>query len=255
MIKKTALITGATAGIGLATAQRLAKEGYRIIINGRRLDRLQQIKKQLDETGAETLISAFDVRENDEVVHAIEDLPQEWKQIDVLINNAGLGQSFTSLEKGLEEDWDRMIDTNFKGLLHVSRAVMPQMVERKSGHIINIGSTAAKQVKADTNVYSATKYAVDALTKAMRTDLLEHGIKVTAINPGIVATEFALVKAKGNHHEAKDAYTKLTPLYPEDVADAIVFVLSRPAHVNINDMLLTTQVEADLNNRLDKIIV
>jgi len=249
---KTALITGATSGIGKACAHTFAQQGYRLILVARRENELVKIAKHLADKYAiavETLVA--DVRDNAVLTQVLESLPEDWKAIDVLVNNAGLSQGLDPIDKGDTNDWDTMIDTNVKGLLYVTRIVSAWMVSRKRGHIINIGSIAGKEVYPNGNVYCATKHAVDALNKGMRMDLLPHGIKVTAINPGMVETEFSLVRFKGDEDKAKKVYEGLEPLLADDIAEAIWFVVSRPAHVNINDMLImpTAQASATLVQR------
>lgn len=249
---KTALITGATSGIGKACAHTFAKEGYRLILVARRENELVKIAKHLADKYAvavETLVA--DVRDNAALTQVLESLTEDWKAVDVLVNNAGLSQGLDPIDKGDTNDWDTMIDTNVKGLLYVTKIVSGWMVSRKKGHIINIGSIAGKEVYPNGNVYCATKHAVDALNKGMRMDLLPHGIKVTAINPGMVETEFSVVRFKGDEDKAKKVYEGLEPLLADDIADAIWYVVSRPAHVNINDMLImpTAQASATLVQR------
>ncbi len=242
---KTALITGATSGIGKATARILAKNNYKLIITGRRKERLEQLQKEIEaeyETGVHVL--AFDIQDNTAVTKALASLPDEFSKIDLLINNAGLAAGFGSIHEGDTEDWERMINTNLKGLLYISRAVMPQMVERKSGQIINISSVAGREVYPGGNVYCATKYGVDALTKSMRTDLLPYNIKVSSISPGKVETEFSLVRFGGDAQKAKNEYTGFTPLYAEDIAETVEFLVTRPAHVNINDIFIMPTAQA-----------
>lgn len=251
---RTVLITGASSGIGAACAQVLAKEGnYRLILCARRTDRLETLRKEIQAQYPSIDIHTFilDVRDNTKVKEAIEILPSEWKNIDILINNAGLSQGLDALQDGDTDDWDRMIDTNVKGLLYVSRAVIPLLKQSTHAHIINIGSIAGKEVYPNGNVYCATKHAVDALNKAMRIDLLPFGIKVTAINPGMVETEFSEVRFKGDKEKAKNVYHGVVPLSGTDIADTISFVLSRPAHVNINDLLImpTAQATGSIVNR------
>ncbi|MGE7778122.1 SDR family NAD(P)-dependent oxidoreductase [Chitinophaga sp. NPDC101104] len=243
---KTALITGATAGFGEACAERFAREGYRLIVTGRRQERLAALKQKLEEGfGTEVMPLEFDVRSRDAVTAALESLPDNWRQIDVLVNNAGLALDLSTIDEGNVDDWETMIDTNVKGLLYVSRTVIPWMKARKSGHVINIGSTAAKIVYAKGNVYCATKAAVDALSQGMRIDLLPHGIKVTAVHPGAAETEFSLVRFKGDESRAKDVYTGFQPLNAEDVADVVWYCASLPAHVCINDLVVTATAQAN----------
>lgn len=243
-MKKTVLITGATAGIGLATAHLLATEGYRLILCGRRKERLQELKQELAASSAAVHTLSFDVRNRQAVEEALNSLPANFKTIDVLLNNAGNAHGLDSIAEGNPDDWDAMIDINVKGLLYVSKSIIPQMVERKAGHIINIGSIAGKEVYPKGNVYCASKHAVDALNMGMLQDLNPYGIKVTAINPGLVETEFSLVRFKGDEDRAKSIYQGYQPLHPEDVAEVVLFALSRPAHVNISDLILLPTAQA-----------
>jgi 3-hydroxy acid dehydrogenase / malonic semialdehyde reductase len=245
-MKKTVFITGATSGFGKACAQRFAREGYRVLINGRRAELLHQLQQELQTNHhADVLPLVFDVRNREQVFHHINTLPKEWKQIDVLINNAGLAAGRDSFDEAGLEDWETMIDTNIKGLLYVSRAVLPFMTSQKKGHIINIGSTAAKEVYEKGNVYCATKAAVDSISKAMRIDLLPHQIKVTAIHPGAAETEFSMVRFKGDQAKADAVYAGYTPLGAEDVADVVYYTTTLPAHVCINDLVLTCTAQAN----------
>ena len=242
-MKKTALITGATSGIGLATAKRLAHEGYQLILCGRRLERLEQLQHELlIQTKVHTL--PFDVRDKNAVFNAIDSLPNEFTSIDVLINNAGNAHGLDPIEKGNLDDWDAMIDINVKGLLYVSKAIISKMIAQKLGHIINIGSTAAKEVYPNGNVYCASKHAVDALNQGMRMDLNQYGIRVGAIHPGMVETEFSEVRFKGDKERATKVYQGFKPLQAEDIADIIHFVISRPYHVNIADILVMSTAQA-----------
>ncbi|SEA83485.1 NADP-dependent 3-hydroxy acid dehydrogenase YdfG [Flavobacterium gillisiae] len=242
-MSKTALITGATSGIGKATAQILAKNNYKIILCGRREDRMAELEKELSElTAVHTLL--FDVRDKKAVSESIASLPEAFSTIDILINNAGNAHGLDPIQTGDLDDWDAMIDINVKGLLYVSKAIIPQMIERKSGHIINIGSTAAKEVYPNGNVYCATKHAVDALNQGMRMDLNPFGIRVGAIHPGMVQTEFSEVRFKGDTDRAEKVYQGFTPLQPEDIADIIHFVVSRPYHVNIADLVVMSTAQA-----------
>jgi NADP-dependent 3-hydroxy acid dehydrogenase YdfG len=244
-MSKIALVTGATAGIGKATAELLVKKGYRVIITGRREHVLNEIADRLLlQHNGSVLALNFDIRNKAEVDAAIDGLPEDWKAIDVLINNAGLAAGLSAIQDGDNQDWEQMIDTNIKGLLYISKAVSQGMIERKSGHIINIGSIAGREVYPNGNVYCATKHAVDALTKAMRVDMLEYGIKVTQIAPGAVETEFSMVRFKGDEEKANAVYDGYTPLKAIDIAETIEFVLSRPSHVNINDMLIMPTAQA-----------
>jgi len=242
-MSKTALITGATSGIGKATAQILAKNNYKIILCGRREDRMAELEKELSKlTAVHTLL--FDVRDKKAVSESIASLPESFSTIDILINNAGNAHGLDPIQNGDLDDWDAMIDINVKGLLYVSKAIIPQMIERKSGHIINIGSTAAKEVYPNGNVYCATKHAVDALNQGMRMDLNPFGIRVGAIHPGMVQTEFSEVRFKGDTDRAEKVYQGFTPLQPEDIADIIHFVVSRPYHVNIADLVVMSTAQA-----------
>lgn len=245
MMKKTALITGATSGIGKAIALKLGGEGYNIIITGRRQDRLEELEKEIEtKYGVNVLSLIFDVRVYSQVEEAIMNLPEEWLNIDVLVNNAGLAVGLNPIHEGVVEDWERMIDTNIKGLLYVTRLVSPGMVKRKSGHIVNLGSIAGKDTYANGNVYCATKHAVDALSKAMRIDLLPYGIRVTQICPGAVNTEFSVVRFKGDQDRANKVYEGFCPLYAADIANAVHYVVSQPAHIDIQDMLVMPTAQA-----------
>lgn len=242
---KIALITGATAGIGEACALTFAEQRYNLILVGRRTERLKSLAEKLhSEFGIQTQLLIIDVR-NSKEVQTLESLPEEWKNIDVLINNAGLSQGLDPIQDGSIDDWDTMIDTNIKGLLYVTKIVSGWMVAKKSGHIINIGSIAGKETYAKGNVYCATKHAVDSLNKAMRIDLLPYGIKVTAIHPGAVETEFSEVRFHGDSDRAKKVYDGFVPLSAQDIADTIWFVVSRPAHVNINEMTVMPTAQAN----------
>ncbi|MBL7964584.1 MAG: SDR family oxidoreductase [Flavobacteriales bacterium] len=250
----TILITGATAGFGEATARLFAANGWRVIITGRRKERLEALRKELEglhgRVEGPPVVHAlhFDVRVNTAVEAAISSLPEEWKAIDVLVNNAGLAAGMEPIHEGSLEDWERMVDTNVKGLLFVSRAVIPGMVARKAGHIINIGSTAGKEVYPNGNVYCATKFAVDALTKGMRQDLLPHGIKVTQIAPGLAETEFSVVRFHGDTTRASRTYEGLEPLHAEDIARLVLFAATQPPHVCINDLVVTPTAQAGSNH-------
>lgn len=249
--KRIALITGATSGIGEATAKLLAKNNFKLILCGRRKERLALLTEELSkETEVKTL--SFDVRHKAAIHTAIISLGDDWKNIDILINNAGNAHGLDPIQSGNTDDWDAMMDINVKGLLYVSREILPGMVERKAGHIINLGSIAGKEVYPNGNVYSASKFAVDALSKGMRLDLNAYGIKVTAIHPGLVETEFSLVRFKGDSDRAASAYKGIQPLTGHDIADLILFVLTRPAHVVIADLVVfpAAQASATLVNRL-----
>ncbi|HAF30802.1 MAG TPA: NAD(P)-dependent oxidoreductase [Bacteroidales bacterium] len=245
-MNRIALITGATSGIGRATAITLSQNNFDVIITGRRKELLDDLKKEIKEKSSGKIhILNFDVRNQEEVDKAIDSLPEEWQDIDVLVNNAGLAVGLNHIQEGVIDDWERMIDTNVKGLLYVTRKIAPRMVEKKHGHIINIGSTAGKEAYEKGNVYCGTKHAVDAITKGMRIDLLQHKIKVTAINPGMVETEFSLVRFKGDKDKAESVYKGFTPLYGKDIADAVLYVVTRPEHVCVNDMIITATAQAN----------
>lgn len=241
--KKTALITGATSGIGEATARVFAQNGIRLIICGRRIDRLDTLKSEL-ETQTEIHTLSFDVRDKADVFEKITNLPQEFQNIDILVNNAGNAHGMASIQDGNIDDWDAMIDINVKGLLYVSKAIIPNMVAQNHGHIVNIGSIAGKEAYPNGNVYCASKFAVDALNQGMRMDLYKHNIKVSAINPGMVETEFSLVRFKGDEQRAKQVYNGLQPLIPYDIAECIWFAVTRPAHVNVVDILVLASAQA-----------
>ncbi len=240
---RIALITGATSGIGKATAILFAVEGINLILCGRRQDRLEALQKELAKQTKVTTLN-FDVRDKDKVFEAIASLPSEFANIDILINNAGNAHGLDPINEGSTDDWDAMLDINVKGLLYVSKAVIPNMTERKSGHIINIGSTAGKEVYLNGNVYCASKHAVDALTTGMRMDLNPYGIKVGAVNPGAVETEFSNVRFKGDGEKADAVYNGFKPLDAEDVAETLYFVVTRPPHVNIADLIITPTAQA-----------
>jgi NADP-dependent 3-hydroxy acid dehydrogenase YdfG len=242
---RTVLITGATSGIGKATAYLLAEHGFRLILCGRRKERLQVIESDL-KTKIEIRTCCYDVRNRSIVEKTLEGLPETWRNIDVLINNAGNAHGLAPIHEGNIDDWDAMMDSNVKGLLYVSRVILPGMVQRRRGHIINIGSLAAKEVYPSGNVYCASKFAVDAITKGMRIDLNDYNIKVTAIHPGLVETEFSLVRFKGDEQKARDVYKGMKPLTSEDIAEIILFVLTRPTHVNIADLLVLPTAQASV---------
>lgn len=248
-----ALITGATAGIGKATAELFAKNGYNVIITGRRKERLEEFSSHLKtKYKVDVLTLNFDVRKFSEVEAEVNSIPADWKKINVLVNNAGLAVGLGPIQEGIVDDWERMIDTNIKGLLYITRTLAPLMIQNGFGHIVNIGSIAGKEVYANGNVYCATKHAVDALNKAMRIDMLPHGIKVTGIHPGMVETEFSIVRYKGDEERAKNVYKGLQPLTAEDIADTIYWAASRPAHVNISDVIITPTVQANATNTIRK---
>lgn len=237
-MKKIALITGATSGIGRATALRAAEIGYDLIITGRRQELLNELATEIRRQGREVLPLCFDIRKAEEVKKAITDLEEKWQNIAVLVNNAGLAVGTSPIQEGIIDDWERMIDTNVKGLLYITREIAPLMIRNNNGHIVNIASIAGKEVYPGGNVYCATKHAVDALSKAMRTDMLKHNIKVTNIAPGMVETEFSIVRYKGDTEAAKNVYKGMTPLTNEDIADTIIFAITRPAHVCLNDIVI-----------------
>jgi hypothetical protein len=249
-MQQTALITGATSGIGKETARIFAKNNINLIICGRRTEKLQELKQELSAlTKVHTL--QFDVRYKEQVQEAISNLPDAFKHIDILINNAGNAHGLNSIQEGSIDDWDAMIDGNVKGLLYVSKAIIPQMVDRNNGFILNIGSIAGKDVYPNGNVYCASKFAVNALNKGMRIDLNKHNIRVSAIHPGLVETEFSDVRFKGDTNKAKTVYQGYKALQPEDIADIIYFVISRPYHVNIEDLVVypTAQATATILNK------
>lgn len=245
-MSKIVLVTGATAGIGEATATRFASEGYDLIVTGRRKERLDELKQDLEmKYHGRVLALHFDVRNKEEVATYLENLPEEWKNIDILVNNAGLASGLNPIQDGDTDDWEKMIDTNIKGLLYVTRAVAPGMKERRKGHIINLSSIAGKEAYPNGNVYCGTKHAVEAIGKGMRMDLLPYGIKVTQICPGAVETEFSVVRFHGNEERAGQVYAGFEPLHAEDIAGAIYYAASLPPHVNINDMLIMPTAQAN----------
>ena len=252
MPNKIAFITGASSGIGMAIAKRFAKEGINLILNARRLDRLEKLKLELEsENGIKILLCPFDIRHRNEIESAISQIPNDWKDIYFLINNAGLASGLGNLHEGDVEDWEKMIDTNVKGLLYISRIILPGMVERKSGHVVNISSIAGKEVYANGNVYCASKFAVDALSRGMRIELSPHNVKVTSINPGAVETEFSIVRFHGDKERADKVYEGFDNLLAEDIADAAYYAISRPQRMNINEMIVmpTAQPVATIINR------
>ena len=242
-MRKTALITGATSGIGRATARIFAAHGIDLILCGRRQERLLELQQELSPL-VDVLPLVFDVRDKAEVFKKITSLPEQFSKIDILINNAGNAHGLSPIDQGDIEDWEAMMDINVKGLLYISKAIIPTMIANKAGHIINIGSTAAKEVYPNGNVYCASKHAVDALNQAMRIDLHHHGIRVGAIHPGLVETEFSEVRFKGDTEKAKKVYQGYTPLTPEDIAEIIYFVVTRPFHVNIADLIVMPSDQA-----------
>ncbi|MCT4599502.1 MAG: SDR family NAD(P)-dependent oxidoreductase [Marinifilaceae bacterium] len=245
-MNKIALVTGSTSGIGEACARTLAKLGYNLIIVGRREERLLKLKKELEESfNSDIYTIQLDVRNQGNVETAINNLPSNWKNIDLLINNAGLAVGTSDIQEGVVDDWERMIDTNIKGLLYISRSIAPLMIKNQKGHIINISSIAGKEVYPGGNVYCATKHAVEALTKGMRIDMLKHDIKVSSIAPGMVETEFSIVRYKGDTNKADDVYNGLEPLHAEDIASTMEFIVTRPDNVNINDILIMPTAQAN----------
>jgi len=242
-MKKIAFITGATSGIGKATALTLGSNGYNIIACGRREERLEELKTAL-KGECEVFTLNFDVRDKAATKNAIESLPADWQTVDLLINNAGNAHGLSSIEDGSIEDWDAMIDINVKGLLYVSKALIPGMVKRGKGHIINIGSLAGKEVYPNGNVYCASKHAVDAINQGMRLDLNQHGIKVSQVAPGLVETEFSLVRFKGDTERSEKVYEGYEALKPEDIAELILFMATRPARVNLADVLVLPTEQA-----------
>ena len=243
---KIALITGASSGFGKACAEKFAAAGYDVILNGRRIERLQELCNRLENKyNIAALMLPFDVRDELAVFSSIHSLPQQWKKIDVLVNNAGLALGRDYFEEADLADWNTMVDTNIKGFMYVAKAVSQLMATFKAGHIINLGSVAGKQVYEKGNVYCATKFAVDAMNQAMRIDLLRHGIKVTAIHPGAAETEFSIVRFKGDETTADSVYTGIEPLSASDVADVIYYCTTLPAHVCINDLVITCTQQAD----------
>lgn len=246
-------ITGATSGFGKAIAYQFAQRGYDIIINGRREDRLREIENDIvSNFGVRVFSLPFDVRNKVDVETAIKSLPESFKAIDILVNNAGLASGLSSIQDGDVDDWEKMIDTNVKGLLYVSRAIMPIMMERRRGHIINIASIAGKETYAKGNVYCASKHAVDSLSKAMRIDLLPYGIRVTNIAPGAAETEFSLVRFKGDAEKAHQVYQGFEALKADDIAEIVYFAASRPAHVVLNDIVVTPLAQANTTYMVKK---
>lgn len=250
-MSKNILITGATSGFGKAIAEKFAVGGYNIIPTGRRKDRLDTLKKDIEgKYAVQVYPLCFDVRNHTEVESAIENLMSHYPQIDVLVNNAGLAAGLATIDEGDIEDWDKMIDTNIKGLLYVTKSVLPLLKKSETGHIINIGSTAGKVAYKNGNVYCATKFAVDALNQSMRIDLLPYGIKVTAINPGLAETEFSLVRFKGDTEKADNVYNDLEPLTADDIADIAYYTATLPRHVCINDLTVTCLNQANSTNTI-----
>lgn len=243
---KTAFITGVTSGFGRAFAIRFAKLGYRLIITGRRKDRLEELGAQLrTDYLTEVLTLCFDVRDNDACKQAIESIPEPFVNIDILINNAGLAAGATAFDEADLVDFERMIDTNVKGLLYITKLIVPGMISRQKGHIVNISSIAGIEVYPNGSVYCASKHAVNAITKGLRIDLVKHGIKVSSISPGMVETEFSIVRYHGDEEKAKAVYAGLIPLDAEDIADALEFIVTRPDHVSINDIQINPSQQAN----------
>jgi 3-hydroxy acid dehydrogenase/malonic semialdehyde reductase len=248
-----ALITGATSGFGKATALLLAQHGYDLIICGRRKERLIELEKKIiTDFGVDVQSLNFDVQNYESVKSAFSSISSNFDSIDVLINNAGLASGLSTLHEGNVSDWEKMIDTNVKGLLYVTRCVAPKMIARKKGHIINVGSIAGKEVYANGNVYCATKFAVDALNKAMRIELVQHGIKVSSLNPGMAETEFSVVRLHGDEERAKNVYKGIDALKAEDIAETILWMISRPPHVNINELIIMPTAQASTNTTIRK---
>jgi NADP-dependent 3-hydroxy acid dehydrogenase YdfG len=246
MSKKIALVTGATSGIGEATSKILAQLGYHTIITGRRKDRLDKLKTRLEKDySIEVLPLCFDIRNHEATLQVLNSIPEDWKKIEVLINNAGLAAGAEKIDEADWDKWQRMIDTNVTGLLFLSKEIVKEMVKQKSGHIVNISSIAGINVYEGGSVYCASKHAVNAITQGMRIDLLKHNIKVSSISPGMVDTEFSLVRFNGDQEKANGVYAGVTPLSAQDVAEAIEFVITRPAHVNINDILIMPTQQAN----------
>jgi len=253
-MRSIALITGATSGIGRATAKLLAAHNYDVIITGRRSELLGELEENIiKSTGAEIYSLVFDIRDKDQVDQAIHALPDEWKNIALLINNAGLSAGLEPLNEGSIDDWNRMIDTNVKGLLYITKKVSNLMIENRIGHIINVSSIAGKEAYANGSVYCATKFAVDAITKSMRLDFLRKNIRVGSISPGMVETEFSIVRFHGDEEKAANVYKGFTPLFAEDIAETILFMATRPAHVNIDDILIMPTAQGftrDVNRKI-----
>jgi 3-hydroxy acid dehydrogenase/malonic semialdehyde reductase len=248
-MNKIIMITGATAGFGKATALKFAENGFNIIITGRRKELLNKLEKELQTVGnIKTLSLNFDVRKKDEVESVIGNLPEEWKKIDILVNNAGLAVGLSHIQDGDTDDWDRMIDTNIKGLLYVTRAVAPLMITRNKGHIFNIGSIAGKETYENGNVYCASKSAVDALSKSMRIDMLKNNIKVTLVAPGMAETEFSLVRFKGDEQKAKTVYKGIDALTADDIAEVVYYCATLPDRLCINEIVITPTQQASVNH-------
>jgi serine 3-dehydrogenase len=245
LTNKTVFITGASSGIGKACAEAFARQKTNLILLARRVEKLNKLAQKLStETGAKVKCLELDVRDKKKVNEVVTSLDDDWKNIDVLINNAGLARGFGKIYEGETEDWEEMIDTNIKGLLYVTRQILPLMVAREKGHIINIGSLAGHEVYPNGNVYAATKFAVNALSKSIRLDVIDKGIRVSSVDPGFVETEFSVVRFSGDEERAKNVYSGIEPLTAKDIAEAILFCADRPAHVNINEVILTPVAQA-----------
>lgn len=245
---KIVFISGASSGIGMACANMFAKEGANLILAARRKERLEKLALELkEEFNTESRILFFDIQNYQEIKEAFNSLPENWKDVDILINSAGLAKGMQKLQDGNPDDWDVMINTNIKGLLYLTREILPYMVKRESGHIINLGSTAGHDVYPSGNVYCATKFAVNAITQSLRIDVLDKSIKVSSVDPGMVETEFSVVRFSGDVERAKNVYKGVNPLTPQDVADAILYCATRPKHVNINEIILTPIAQAQSN--------
>ena len=245
---KIVFISGASSGIGKACANAFAAEGAKLILAARRKDRLEQLASELKEKfDSETKILSFDIQNYKEIKESFASLPEEWKNVDILINNAGLAQGMHKLQEGNPDDWDVMINTNIKGLLYLTREILPNMVKRECGHIINLGSTAGHDVYPSGNVYCATKLAVNAISQSLRIDVLDKSIKVSSVDPGMVETEFSVIRFSGDVERAKNVYKGVDPLTADDVADAILYCATRPKHVNINEIILTPIAQAQSN--------
>jgi len=252
MSRKIALITGATAGIGLETARTLASNGFDLILTGRRAERLEKLQRELNANDTKVLILAFDIRSKTEVDAALDSIPDEWRNIDVLINNAGLAAGLATIDGANIADWEQMIDTNVKGLLYMTKPISNWMIKRQQGHIINLSSIAGKESYPNGTVYCGTKHAVGAISKAMRIELAPHNIKVGTICPGAVDTEFSLVRFKGDEERASKVYEGFTPLDAKDIAETIWFMISRPPHVNIDDILIMPTAQASARDFVKK---
>ena len=242
---KIVFITGATSGIGKACAEAFANEGANLILTARRISVLTKLSHSLSKKYKIKIYDAqLDVRDKEEVKSVVTSLPKEWKKIDILINNAGLARGFSDIDEGNIEDWDEMMDTNVKGLLYISREILPLMVKRKKGHIINIGSIAGHSVYPKGNVYNASKFAVNAITRAMRLDLYEKDIKISTVDPGMVKTDFSIVRFRGNKERAEKIYEGIKPLTAGDIADAVLYCATRPQHINIDEIIITPAAQA-----------